>query len=63
MSFEQAMKRPKNYFKLGSGEQWFIDKELGILDWDGRMTKEQEDQMYEHFNLKRRRREDPIVQG
>ena len=33
--FEQAMKRPKNYAKLSRAEQWRIDKELNILDWDG----------------------------
>ena len=36
MSYElkQALKRPKNYNKLTSREQWDIDKRLGILDWD-----------------------------
>ncbi|QIG77405.1 hypothetical protein EVB61_077 [Rhizobium phage RHph_TM21B] len=55
MSFEQAMKRPKNYFKLGSGEQWFIDKELGILDWDGKITPEQAEKLNEYFGLKRKK--------
>jgi phosphoribosylaminoimidazole carboxylase (NCAIR synthetase) len=33
---EQAEKRPSDYEKLSAKEQWEIDKELGILDWDGR---------------------------
>jgi len=33
--FEQAMKRPSNYHQLEPSIQWKIDKELGILDWDG----------------------------
>lgn len=32
---EQAKKRPENFTKLTSEEQWEIDKDLGILDWDG----------------------------
>lgn len=31
----QAKKRPSNFEKLSSQEQWNIDKRLGILDWDG----------------------------
>ena len=31
----QAKKRPANYYNLTSAQQWAIDKELGILDWDG----------------------------
>ncbi len=33
--FEKSFERPKNYFKLSAQEQWAIDKELGILDWQG----------------------------
>jgi hypothetical protein len=33
--FEQALKRPRNYNKLTSSLQWQVDKDLGILDWDG----------------------------
>jgi hypothetical protein len=33
--FEQSFKRPTNFFKLSSREQWDIDKNLGILDWEG----------------------------
>lgn len=32
---ERARRRPSNYNKLSGQEQWDIDKELGILDWDG----------------------------
>jgi microsomal dipeptidase-like Zn-dependent dipeptidase len=31
----RAKKRPKNYASLTGEEQWQIDKDLGILDWDG----------------------------
>lgn len=34
--FEQSFKRPKNFFKLSAQEQWDIDKNLGILDWEGK---------------------------
>lgn len=33
--FEQAMKRPVNYYKLSQARQWEIDGQLNILDWDG----------------------------
>jgi len=31
-----AARRPSNYADLSAQDQWTIDKELGILDWDGR---------------------------
>lgn len=31
---EQAKKRPSNFEKLPAAEQWEIDKQLGILDWE-----------------------------
>lgn len=33
--FEQAMKRPADFVELSPEAQWAIDKELGILDWEG----------------------------
>ena len=33
--FEKSFQRPSNYFKLSAERQWEIDKELGILDWEG----------------------------
>jgi len=27
--------RPSNFYQLSGEEQWEIDKQLGILDWDG----------------------------
>ena len=32
----QAKLRPANFFSLDARKQWEIDKELGILDWDGK---------------------------
>ena len=34
-AFEKSFQRPKNFFKLSAQEQWAIDKNLGILDWEG----------------------------
>ena len=33
--FEASFKRPSNYFNIGAEEQWSIDANLGILDWQG----------------------------
>lgn len=33
--FEQALRRPPGYSKLPERKRFEIDKELGILDWDG----------------------------
>jgi hypothetical protein len=30
-----ATRRPANFYQLSGEEQWEIDKQLGILDWDG----------------------------
>lgn len=32
---ERAKLRPANFLNLSPKEQWAIDKDLGILDWDG----------------------------
>lgn len=39
--FRAALRRPKNYFDLSAEQQWAIDKELGILDWEGPRTREE----------------------
>ena len=31
----KAKLRPSNFEELSARDQWEIDKELGILDWDG----------------------------
>lgn len=31
--FERSFDRPSNFFELPPGDQWDIDKRLGILDW------------------------------
>ena len=33
---EKARNRSSNYASLSAQEQWDEDKELGILDWDGK---------------------------
>jgi hypothetical protein len=54
--FEQALLRPDGYAKLSGGEQWGIDKRLGILDWRGGcehmeddLCRECEDRWYERW--------------
>lgn len=39
--FQAALRRPYNYHNLSGEEQWAIDKQLGILDWDGCITDEE----------------------
>ena len=49
--FEASFQRPKNYFKLSAQAQWDIDKELGILDWEGgNLTPEQTARFRAHYN-------------
>lgn len=48
--FEKSFERPKNFFKFSNGKQWDIDKELGILDWDGTgLSKEVKDRYKNHY--------------
>jgi hypothetical protein len=51
--FEKTFERPKNYFALSFREQWEIDKQLGILDWDGKsLSKEDDERFLNHYNKK-----------
>lgn len=45
--YEQSYNRPKNYFKLSPERQWEIDKELGILDWEGKQLSDEEKARFE----------------
>ncbi len=48
--FEKSFQRPKNYFNLSSAEQWEIDKQLGILDWEGTgLSDEDEKRFHKHY--------------
>jgi hypothetical protein len=48
--FEQSFKRPKNYFSLNPQQQWDIDRELGILDWEGNgLSREEEYRFKAHY--------------
>lgn len=52
--FERSFKRPRNFFKLSPERQWEIDKELGILDWNGDgLTDEDIKRIREHYGLKK----------
>ena len=49
--FEQSMKRPSSYFKFSHEHQWYIDEQLGILDWKGdNMTDEQYQRFKDHYD-------------
>jgi hypothetical protein len=48
--FEKSFERPSNYFKLAPAEQWAIDKQLGILDWEGgNLTDEERERFRAHY--------------
>lgn len=48
--FEKSFERPRNYFRLSSEEQWAIDRQLGILDWEGTgLTEEDRKRLREHY--------------
>ena len=48
--YEKSFERPKNYFKLSPERQWEIDKQLGILDWEGgNLTKEEKERFLKHY--------------
>ena len=48
--FEKSFQRPWNYFKLSPQKQWDIDKELGILDWQGgNLSKEEKERFNSHY--------------
>jgi hypothetical protein len=48
--FEASFRRPKNFFKLSSRQQWEIDDELDILDWEGSgLTKEDMARFKAHY--------------
>ena len=40
--FEASFFRPPDYFKLSAEQQWRIDKDLGILDWEGEDLTEED---------------------
>lgn len=35
----QSLKRPASWHSLPADEKWQIDKELGILDWTGKLDE------------------------
>lgn len=48
--FEKSFQRPTNYFSLSEQKQWEIDKELGILDWEGlNLSKEDIERFKAHY--------------
>lgn len=49
--FEQSFQRPKNYFELDAKTQWQIDKELGILDWQGKGLTTKDKKRYKNHYL------------
>ena len=56
--FERSFMRPSNYFKLSAERQWEIDKDLGILDWNGDdLTEEDIKRFKAHYEKLREHRE------
>jgi len=50
--FEMSFQRPTNYFKLTPERQWEIDKDLGILDWEGNdLTEEDKERFRKHYGI------------
>ncbi len=50
--FDRSFQRPRNFFHLSSGEQWTIDKALGILDWEGKdLSKEDVKRFKDHYGM------------
>ena len=53
--FEKSFLRPVNFFQLSEKEQWEIDEELGILDWEGRdLTEKDKIRFFNHYETKRK---------
>lgn len=53
--FEKSFQRPTDFLKLSPERQWEIDKQLGILDWQGKyLTEEDMKKLKEHFKIKER---------
>lgn len=49
--FERSFERPSNYFKLSESQQWDIDGQLGILDWEGaNLSDEQMSRFKNHYD-------------
>lgn len=42
--------RPADFFELSAETQWAIDKSLGILDWDGVLTPEEQARFEAHYD-------------
>lgn len=51
--FEKSFERPSNYFKLSPERQWEIDKNLGILDWEGgHLSKEENEKIQRTLRIR-----------
>lgn len=58
--FEKCFERPRNFLNLSEQEQWEIDKNLGILDWDDSDLEREEIERYrEYFDPPMAPTEDP----
>ena len=52
--FEKSFQRPTNFFKLSGRQQWDIDANLGILDWEGgNLSDEEMKRFQDHYKSKR----------
>ncbi len=49
--FEKSFERPSNYFELSGRQQFMLDEQLGILDWNGDdLTAEDMTRFDEHYD-------------
>ena len=50
--FEKCFERPSNFHDLSETEKWEIDKQLGILDWDADLDKDELERYWDYFKKK-----------
>ena len=51
--FRNALQRPTDYHKLSHEVQWSIDKQLGLLDWEGPKTDDEWNRLRDHHGQSR----------
>ena len=48
--FERSFQRPRDFQSLTPERKWEIDKELGILDWEGKgLTEKDKKRLKDHY--------------
>ena len=57
----RALKRPSDYHALSAREQWMIDKQLGILDWEPTRDEIEFTETMEEFRVRARMLADKLL--